>query len=171
MKWIFIILVIVSCSKPETVTPQPKIKSSTIQNLMPNGGGRNTTDWHDWDGNGVADGWMTMTGTQANIGHDGTWRNDYQRVESTGQFCILSPGTPDDGKQYHDLSFKYRSNTRVWVAVMYSGRCGYIAKKIEPSDTITEISVRIWSPRIYTIKWYNSPCYPGWLELDEINIY
>lgn len=169
MKYIFILLVIVSCFKPETVTPQPKTKSATIQNIMPNGGGRNTTDWIDTDGNGIADGWFTMPGTQANIGHDGQWRNDYQRVE--GQFCLFSPGTPDDGKQYHTLSFKYRSNTRVWVAVMYSGRCLYVATILQPADEINAVEIRIWSPRIYTIKFYNSPCFPGWMEIDEVNIY
>lgn len=158
-----------ACSKEQTIEPeQPPELKAAMNNLMPNGGGSGTTDWV---GENIAVHWSEVTG-DASILTGINWTGNYQRIERvTGQFVLQSPPTPDDNKQYHTVTFKYRSNTRIWVAMMYSGRCTYVMIKLEPTDKPQTVTVRAWSPRIYCIRWYNSPCYPGFLEIDEVNVY
>lgn len=183
---IIIFFATMSCAKIQTepigdikvdnisITPCPYIlfdtillKSSVI-NRMPNGGGKNTTDWI---GSPVAYGWHGVNGIPNvfQILTNGTDR--MQKVSSVNQFVMYSPEPTQIPEVYHTLSFRYLTNTNFFVVVRYTDHCGYRIFDGISSSGWQNIQITFWSPRILSIMFYNHPNQPGWLVLDNVNLF
>lgn len=180
------LLMLMSCSKTETrpmetdldqltVTECPYVceadtnllKSSPV-NRMPNGGGKNTTDWL---GSNVATGWHGANGVPSVFQILTMGKDRMQKVSSISQFVLYSPEPAQISEVYHTLSFQYMTNTTFIVVVRYTDHCGYSIYEGRAGSGWQNMQITFWSPRILSIMWYNHPNKPGWLVVDNVNLF
>lgn len=171
--YLAVLLAVVSCTKESDVIPQPVIGGqykATGTSLLPNSGGLGATDWDITSKILVPDGWKLNSYGRYTQDEGVWWTGVFARVHSKSQFIFDSPAVPVESA-WHTLTFKYRSNTDVRLAVKYSPACTYCICIIPASDKVQLFTVQFWSPEIRFLRFYNSPVKPGYIELDEINLY
>jgi hypothetical protein len=166
----------VSCTKPEPTIPEavvtfgPLLKSSETT-LISNGGGNGTTDWNKAGKSQPPDSWLINQYGRCEVRRDVHYSGSYLRCFSRSQFTLTSPPAPDDGKAWHTVTFYYRSDTEVRLAVKYSPTCTYCVCVLPVASKVQYVTVRFWSPMVLFIRFYNSPIRPGFMELDEVNLF
>jgi hypothetical protein len=183
---VFILFLFSSCSKTESILPidtTSKMESipkdvevilpqstyiSSIDNLMPNGGGVNTTDFES-----KTDQWVIKSG-KGEIRTSIYWSGYYQHIEARYQFSLISPkpiqkeGT---GWIWWKLTFKYSSTTEVKIAVKYSDNCTYVICTLPIQPKPDYYTIEFPSPRVDYLKWYNNALKSGEFNIDEVNLY
>ena len=178
MTWIYVciicallaIVALTSCSKPTDLpTPdRPTPHKSTAANLMPNGGGQNTTDF-----DGKQSTWVIRSGKGGTRSGSPYWSGNYQHIQARSQFSLISPKPVNKsgaGWIEYTLTVKYRSTVPVLVAVKYADNCTYVICTMPVAMKPTYYSVRFDAPRVDWIKWYNKAGDVGEMELDEVNL-
>lgn len=160
-----------SCSKPTDLpTPdRPTPHKSASTNLMPNGGGQNTTDF---DGRQSA--WVIRSGKGGTKSGSPYWSGNYQHIQARSQFSLISPkpvNKSGTGWVEYALTVKYRSTVPVLVAVKYADNCTYVICTMPVATKPMYYYVSFDAPRVDWIKWYNKAGEAGEMELDEVNLY
>ena len=161
-------LICLSCSKAPVSDIAPDIPAShkaTTLNILPNGGGSGTTDW---TGYGT---WITRSGKSEVLTDHYLWKGNFMHIESRYQFCIISPQMTADVYREYTLTFKYQSNTSVKIAIIYSPTCTFVPAEIAPAGKPIYATIKFKATRVLAVKWYNNPLKPGYINLDEINLY
>lgn len=167
------IITLAACSKESDVIPQPVIMSSYKSanlSILPNSGGNGASDWIVSAKDNVPDGWKINQYGRVKVDRDIRYEGYFVRVTSKSQFMFDSPAAIVNAT-WHVLSLKYRSNTEVRIAVKYSPTCTYCLAILPPSDKVQVFTVRFWSPEVRWLRFYNSPIKPGYIELDQVNLY
>lgn len=167
-------LLTLGCTK-QTTPPEPPPSEMIAgeykcagTNLMPNGGGTGT---QDWDGRGQP--WSIQWGKGGTNKGSIYWTGNYMAVSSKtaySQMLLTSPRA-DVQSQWHVLTMKYMSDTKVLIAVQYSDNCTYIIATLQPCTKPQTVSVRFWAPKVNSLRLYNLINNGGTLYLDTVNLY
>jgi hypothetical protein len=138
--------------------------STNVHNLVPNGGGYNTTDW-------IGDSaWITRTGASSINFQSIYWEKYYKHITSRSQFVLISPKLSAESAGWYTLMFKHENNVKTTVAVQYSEHCTFVVGMLEPTLKPVYTTLRFYSRKVLSIKWYNRPIEPGYLKLDEVTL-